>query len=637
MDTIGPYNIVRKIAEGGNGIVYLGRNPDVDVLEAIKVIRPEFLGDDVSRESFRRGARALTMLATQPNILGGAYGQSGDTVYWVMPYLERGSLAEEKNRKQFLDNPKAAARFMIKVAAAIQFAHRRGIIHRDLKPENILLDEAGEPQVVDFGLAKILGDISDSASQGSDSGGNRQSQTRTLGVEISLSAPFIGTARFASPEMARIYFESGSRPEEWKMPALIPMDVYGLGVVLYYLVTGHIPYPGNGFEKVLDDIANPSVQPEDVRVLNPKISGDLKDIIDMAMHGEPDGRYGNTGEFRKDLENYLSRRPVRASRPSFFKRTKLWILRNRELSAVLILLAGLATTAGGIYSRERYRKGVWENAIREATTRIVYVAKLHSLLFMDHIEDLASPLVAMSENPDVLLAAKGGDRAWFRRWLVERHRRSQEAGAPSAYASWFILDDRGEMLARSPPSSVRLPAEKVKKRDYFKGAKALSGLKETAKIHRSSFVYKSLIDFDFAYKLSLSVPIDSEEGFEGVLVFSVPTSKSLGIKELEGVGYRVALIAPMDPSLEDAREDMSGHRFVVHPRFESGQKAVRVPEDLQVELDKLVDQAVIDDYKDAFEDRSEQTKGHSVAALMRVPNSNFVVLTWSHLTLLGER
>ena len=636
MDTIGPYHIVRKIAEGWNGVVYLGRNPDVDVLEAIKVIRPEFLGDDVSRESFRRGARALTMLATQPNILGGAYGRSGDAVYWVMPYLERGSLAEEKNRKQFLDNPKTAARFMIKVAAAIQFAHRRGVIHRDLKPENILLDEAGEPQVVDFGLAKILGDISDSASQGSDSGGNRQSQHGTLGVEVSLSAPFIGTARFASPEMARIYFESGSRPEEWKMPALIPMDVYGLGVVLYHLVTGHIPYPGNDFEKVLDDIANPSVQPEDVRALNPKISGDLKNIIDMAMHEDPDDRYGNAGVFRKDLENYLSRRPVRASRPSFFKKAKLWILRNRELSAALVLLAGLATTAGGIYSRERYRKGVWENAIRETTTRIEYVAKLHSLLFMNHVEDLASPLVSMSQNPDVILAVRESDRTWLRRWLAERHRRSQEAGALSAYASWFIVDDSGEMLARSPHSSVHLPEEVVRKRDYFKGARALSGLKDTVKIYRSSFVFKSLIDSDFPYKFALSVPIDSKEGFEGVLVFSVPTSKNLGIEELGGVGYQVALLAPMDPSSKDASEDMSGHRFVVHPRFESGQKAVWAPEDLQVKLDKLVDHAIIDDYQDPLGDRSQQAKGHSVAALMRVANSNFVVLTWSHLSLLGE-
>jgi serine/threonine protein kinase len=637
MDTIGPYNIVRKIAEGGNGVVYLGRNPDVDVLEAIKVIRPELLGDDVSRESFRRGARALTMLATQPNILGGAYGQSGDTVYWAMPYLERGSLAEEKNRKQLLDHPKDAARFMIKVAAAIQFAHRRGIIHRDLKPENILLDEAGEPQVVDFGLAKILGDISDSAPQGSDPGGNRQPQNRTLGVEISLSAPFIGTARFASPEMARIYFESGSGPSESKMPALIPMDVYGLGVVLYYLVTGHIPYPGNDFEKVLDDIANPLVQPEDVQALNPKISGDLKDIIDMAMHEDPDARYGNAGVFRKDLENYLSRRPVKASRPSFFRKSKFWILRNRELAVVLVLLAGLATSAGGIYSREKSRARVWESAIRETTARIVYVAKLHSRLFMGHVEDLAAPLVSISENPDVILAAKERDRAWLRRWLVERHRRSQEAGAPSAYASWFIVDDGGEMLARSPHSSVHLPEEVVRKRDYFKGAKALNGLTETAKIHRSSFVFKSLIDSDFAYKFALSVPIDSKEGFEGVLVFSVPTSKSLGIKELEGEGYRVALLAPMDPSSTDASEDMSGHRFVVHPSFEPGQKAVRVPEGLQVELDELVDQAIIDDYKDPLEDRSEQANGHSVAALMRVQDSNFIVLTWSQLSLLGER
>jgi hypothetical protein len=243
----------------------------------------------------------------------------------------------------------------------------------------------------------------------------------------------------------------------------------------------------------------------------------------------------------------------------------------------------------------------------------------------------------MSENPDVILAAKKRDRTWLRLWLAERHRRSQEAGAPSAYASWFIVDDSGEMLARSPHSSVHLPAEVVKKRDYFKGAKALSGLKETAKIHRSSLVFKSLIDSDFAYKFALSVPIDSKEGFEGVLVFSVPTSKSLGIEELEGVGYPVALLAPMDPSSKDAGEDMSGHRFVVHPRFESGQKAVRVPEDLQVELDKLVDQAIIDDYKDPLEDRSEQAEGHSVAALMRVSNSNFVVLTWSHLSLLDER
>jgi hypothetical protein len=256
---------------------------------------------------------------------------------------------------------------------------------------------------------------------------------------------------------------------------------------------------------------------------------------------------------------------------------------------------------------------------------------------MDHVEDLATPLVSMSEKPDVILATKGRDRTWLERWLVERHRRSQEAGASSAYASWFIVDDNGEMLARSPRSSVHLPAEVVRERDYFKGAKALSGLEKTAKIHLSSFVFKSLIDSDFTYKFALSVPIDSEQGFEGVLVFSVPTSKSLGITELEDAGYRVALLAPMDPSSRDTSDDMRGHRFVVHPSFEPGQTAVRAPESLQVELDKLVDQTIIDDYEDLLEGHSEQAGGHSVAALMRVLNSNFVVLTWSHVSLLGER
>jgi serine/threonine protein kinase len=278
----GEYELLAEVGRGGMGIVYRARHTSLNRVVALKMILP---GAGLSREDLQRfhTEAESTAQLRHPNIVSlHAVGEIDGRHFYSMDFIDGASLSQRLAAGPLCG--RLAARYLATVARAIHHAHRQGILHRDLKPSNILLDADDQPHVTDFGLAKKLG---------ADSG-----QTRTGQV--------MGTPSYMSPEQAngRIH-ELGP-----------PCDVYGLGAILYELLTGRPPFcsdtPLDTLRHVLER------DPAPPRLLNPKVERDLEAICLKCLEKDPRRRYASAEALAGDLDNYLSGNSIRASTFNLF-------------------------------------------------------------------------------------------------------------------------------------------------------------------------------------------------------------------------------------------------------------------------------------------------------------------------------
>ena len=263
----GRYKIQSLIGTGGMAAVYLATDLILDRLVAIKVLRLDFRQNDDAMRRFRREALSATQL-THPNIVG-VYdvGQSQEMNYIVMEYVEGTDLKDYVRQRGAL-HPIEAVRIMMQIVSAIAAAHQNRIIHRDIKPQNILIDREGNVKITDFGIAVALSDTS-------------LTQTNTL----------LGSVHYLSPEQAR-----GGM-------ATIQTDIYALGIVLYELLTGRVPFDGESavsialkhFQEPLPSVMNPSVM----------IPQSLENIVLKATAKDPMNRYRSCYEMFQDLKTCL--------------------------------------------------------------------------------------------------------------------------------------------------------------------------------------------------------------------------------------------------------------------------------------------------------------------------------------------
>jgi serine/threonine protein kinase len=266
----GDYDLLAEIARGGMGVVYRARQKGLNRVVALKMILAGRLANQDDLQRFLTEAEAAARLQ-HPNIVAvHEVGQVEGQFFFSMEYIAGPSLTQ-----RLADGPlpgRVAARYVRRTARAVHYAHRQGILHRDLKPSNILLDADDEPHVTDFGLAKKLG---------CDSG-----QTRSGAV--------MGTPSYMSPEQA------AGRIKELG-PAC---DVYGLGAVLYELITGRPPFrsdtPLDTLMHVMDR------EPVPPRLLNPKVDRDLETICLKCLEKDPRHRYPSAEALADDLERYLN-------------------------------------------------------------------------------------------------------------------------------------------------------------------------------------------------------------------------------------------------------------------------------------------------------------------------------------------
>ena len=263
----GRYKIQTLIGTGGMAAVYLAKDLILDRLVAIKVLRLDFRQNNDAMRRFRREALSATQL-THPNIVG-VYdvGQSQEMNYIVMEYVEGTDLKDYIRQRGAL-HPIEAVRIMMQIVSAIAAAHQNRIIHRDIKPQNILIDREGNVKITDFGIAVALSDTS-------------LTQTNTL----------LGSVHYLSPEQAR-----GGM-------ATIQTDIYALGIVLYELLTGRVPFDGESavsialkhFQEPLPPVVNPTAM----------VPQSLENIVLKATAKDPMNRYRSCYEMFQDLKTCL--------------------------------------------------------------------------------------------------------------------------------------------------------------------------------------------------------------------------------------------------------------------------------------------------------------------------------------------
>ncbi len=251
----GDYELQSVLGEGGMGIVYKARQLSLNRPVALKMIKSSrFAGAEEVRR-FQNESEAVAQL-DHPNIVPiFEVGQFEDQHYFSMKLIAGESL--DKRPRDYLAKPRQAADLVALIALAVHHAHQRGILHRDLKPANILIDSEGEPHVTDFGLAKrVEGDS-----------------------EPTQSGAILGTPAYMAPEQA-----SGKRGS-----VTTATDVYGLGAVLYVLVTGKAPFSGDSVIDTLEQVRERPPEPPSRR--NPGVPRDLEVICLKCLEKEPRQRY----------------------------------------------------------------------------------------------------------------------------------------------------------------------------------------------------------------------------------------------------------------------------------------------------------------------------------------------------------
>ncbi len=295
----GDYLLERVIGRGGMGVVYMGRQENLDRQVAIKMIRSGALASEEEVQRFYAEARSAAQL-DHPNIVT-VYqcGEQAGHRYFSMDYVPGTDLS-----RLTADGPidcKRAARYVRDVARAIQYAHDRGILHRDLKPANVLVDENDIVRITDFGLAK------------------------SIGTETGLTATgaALGTPSYMSPEQA-----AGRVNEHYHAT-----DIYSLGAILFTIVTGQPPFKANTVvQTIMHVIHRPAPA---ARTVNPKVDEDIETIIDVCLQKSPERRYGSAQALADDLDRYLSGSPIQARPMSQMRRVWYWLLGVPIFGAVL--------------------------------------------------------------------------------------------------------------------------------------------------------------------------------------------------------------------------------------------------------------------------------------------------------------
>jgi serine/threonine protein kinase/Flp pilus assembly protein TadD len=306
----GDYELLKEIGRGGQGVVYRARQNSLNRIVALKVIALGHWATEPHVKRFRREAEAAARL-NHPGIVPiYEVGERDGACYFSMGLVEGGQLDAMLEREPM--PIRSAVELIVKLARTVQYAHEHNILHRDIKPGNILLDAKGEPHLTDFGLARLVEAES--------------TVTRTLEV--------LGTPSYMAPEQA-----AGETTKLGKAT-----DVYGLGAVLYQLLTGHPPFTGGTSYETIRLLLN--TEPRKPRALNRKIDRDLSTICLKCLEKEPQRRYSSAFDLAEDLEHWLKHEPIYAKRSGFFTHARKWVRRKPAISALIILLIAFAATLG---------------------------------------------------------------------------------------------------------------------------------------------------------------------------------------------------------------------------------------------------------------------------------------------------
>lgn len=309
----GGYEIIEEIARGGMGVVVRARETRLKRIVALKMVLGGALADESDIRRFYIEAEAAARLQ-HPGIvpiyeIGDVDGQH----FYAMQLIEGPNLKEKAAGGPL--PPKEAARLCSEVSQAVGYAHQNSIIHRDLKPENVLLSREGQPMVTDFGLAKSI-ESPDNLTQ---------------------SGQILGTPGYMAPEQA-------TGRTDLQGPGT---DIYSLGAILYFLLTGRPPFQAASTLETLDQVVRQ--QPVSPRDLNPSVPRDIETVCLKCLSKEPRQRYFSAQALAEDLQRFVQGRPVVARPTGRLTAMWRWCLRNRTVAALLAAFVG-SLVAGTVIS-----------------------------------------------------------------------------------------------------------------------------------------------------------------------------------------------------------------------------------------------------------------------------------------------
>jgi len=321
------YRLIRQLGEGGMGVVYLadriiddGSQEAIRQQVALKFVHSGSLLAPTARRRFVEERRILGSLAHPgiAHLIDGGSTRDGRP-FLAMEFVEGERIDQWCDRRQL--SLEQRVELFLKVCAAVRHAHERLVIHRDIKPANILVTAAGEPKLLDFGIARLLDHV----------GGVAAAQTMTMQRALTLA--------YASPEQVR------------GEPLGTRADVWSLGVVLYQLVCGRRPFGADELDSPLDvsnaivtgSIVPPSrrLDPAQIRHADRRIPRDMDVIVMKALRRQPVERYGSVEELAADLRSFLDVRPVQARRGHRWYRGALFLRRHRMglgIAAVMVAM-----------------------------------------------------------------------------------------------------------------------------------------------------------------------------------------------------------------------------------------------------------------------------------------------------------
>src|SRR5213080_3710642 len=307
---LGDYELLEEVGRGGQGVVYRAHQKSLNRTVALKVIGLGYWATEAHVKRFRREAEAAASLDHPRIVPIYEVGERDGQCYFSMQFVEGGQLDEVVSRRPM--SIRQAAELIAKVARTVHYAHEHGILHRDIKPGNILLDANGEPHLTDFGLARLV----------------ESESTITQTMEV------LGTPSYMAPEQA-----VGNNTQ-----LTSATDVYGLGAVLYELLTGHPAFAGGTTYETIKLLLD--TEPRQPRLWNRKIDRDLSTICLKCLEKDPKRRYSSALALAEDLERWLKNEPIRAHRTGIFTRGRKWARRNPTSALLAASLVGLVAVVG---------------------------------------------------------------------------------------------------------------------------------------------------------------------------------------------------------------------------------------------------------------------------------------------------